>query len=312
MLILTASEGVQYMSDEKFMHHCKRRSFPGGFEWIDITAPDPERLQELAAEYQLDLFQIKDSLLPGHLPKIETGEQYTFIIMRAFTGNEKAPEGSINEISNKLAFFFNHTKLITIHRTPFPFLENLASDYATPVLLMLAMIRRLLQTFQAPLRSLQAQLDEAEEALFITKKGKLSPEELYYQKAKVRTLKRLIQLNQAVLNELEVSAAETSALQDARDRALALLVTCEELLDDQNSLMNTYLSLNASRTNEVMKLLTIFSAFFLPLTFIAGIYGMNFEVMPELRWPWGYYFALGLMLVVAVVVYVWFKRRRIL
>lgn len=300
------------MAGESLLHHCVRRFFPGGFEWIDITAPDPERLQELASEYHLDVFQIKDSLLPGHLPKIETNPQYTFLILRAFTGSPEDPDASLTEVSNKMAFFFNHQKLISIHRTPFAFLEQLPPGAASPTLLMMSIIRRLLQTYQAPLQTLQARLDEAEEALFLKKGGKLSLEDLYYQKAKVRTLKKILQLNQAVLNELQVAPEEASALQDARDRALALLVTCEELLDDQNSLMNTYLSLNASRTNEVMKLLTIFSAFFLPLTFIAGIYGMNFEVMPELRWPWGYYFALGLMLVVAGVVYVWFKKRDIL
>lgn len=300
------------MSEESHLHRCVRRAFPGGFEWIDITAPDPERLQELASEYQLDLFQIKDSLLPGHLPKIEINTQYTFLILRAFTGSPEDPEGSLTAVSNKMAFFFNHRKLISIHRTPFTFLEQLPPEPASPALLMLAIVRRLLQTFQAPLHALQARLDEAEETLFLKKHGKLSLEDLYYQKAKVRTLKKILQLNQAVLNELEVAPGEASALQDARDRALALLVMCEELLDDQNSLMNTYLSLSATHTNEVMKLLTIFSAFFLPLTFIAGIYGMNFEVMPELRWPWGYYFALSLMLLVALVVYVWFKRRKIL
>lgn len=176
---------------------------------------------------------------------------------------------------------------------------------------MLAIIRRLLQTYQAPLNALQTEVDKAEEALFLRNGGPLSLEHLYYQKARVRVLKKLLQLNQNVLADLQLHPEEASALQDARDRALALLVICEELLDDQNSLMNTYFSLSASRTNEAMKLLTIFSAFFLPLTFIARIYGMNFDIMPELRWPWGYYFALGLMLLVAGVVYVWFKRKKI-
>lgn len=61
-----------------------------------------------------------------------------------------------------------------------------------------------------------------------------------------------------------------------------------------------------------MKLLTIFSAFFLPLTFVAGIYGMNFENMPELKWRSGYFLTLGIMLFIALVIYFWFKRKRIL
>ena len=75
------------------------------------------------------------------------------------------------------------------------------------------------------------------------------------------------------------------------------------------NLLKIYLSLLAQRTNEVMRMLTIFSAFFLPLTFIAGIYGMNFKFMPELGWKAGYPAVLFLMVVVAGGIYVWFRRK---
>ena len=75
------------------------------------------------------------------------------------------------------------------------------------------------------------------------------------------------------------------------------------------NLLKIYLSLSAQRTNEVMRMLTIFSAFFLPLTFIAGIYGMNFKFMPELGWKAGYPAVLFLMVVVAGGIYVWFRRK---
>lgn len=73
--------------------------------------------------------------------------------------------------------------------------------------------------------------------------------------------------------------------------------------------MNLYLSLSAQRTNETMRVLTVFSAFLLPLTFIAGIYGMNFAFMPELSWKLGYPAVLASMLLVAGGIYVWFRRK---
>ncbi|MCS6982164.1 MAG: hypothetical protein N2110_02325 [Flavobacteriales bacterium] len=293
-------------------HLIKIFVLPAGFRWIDITDPDPNRLEELTQEFKLDSFQVKDSLLPGHLPKIETGGEYLFLILRAFTGQPGLRSNDVRALTNKMAFFMNGQCLITIHRTSFDFLENIPLQHSHPFLLMMAIVRRVLHTYEAPLGELEALLDKAEEQLFLRRLNTLSLEELYYQKSRSRVLRKLLQITQSVLQEIPSERRFATALQDARDRALSLVVGFDGILDDLNSLLNTYLSLNTQHTNEVIKLLTVFSAFFLPLTFIAGIYGMNFDVMPELRWPWGYYFALGLMALVALVVYVWFRRRRIL
>jgi magnesium transporter len=76
--------------------------------------------------------------------------------------------------------------------------------------------------------------------------------------------------------------------------------------------MTTYLSISDQKNNDVVKLLTIFSVFFLPLTFIVGVYGMNFEFMPELKWKFGYLFSFSLMALVVIVIYIWFKRKKII
>ena len=86
----------------------------------------------------------------------------------------------------------------------------------------------------------------------------------------------------------------------------------EESVENSNQLMNTFLSISDQKNNEVVRLLTIFSAFFLPLTFIAGIYGMNFKIMPELNWKYGYLFSIVLMLAIVIVIYSWFRRKKIL
>ncbi|MBK9212613.1 MAG: hypothetical protein IPO14_06595 [Saprospiraceae bacterium] len=114
------------------------------------------------------------------------------------------------------------------------------------------------------------------------------------------------------MHQLDVADQYKTALQDIKDSLLNLILNYEEIIENSNNLMNTYLNVNAQKSNDVMKLLTIFSAFFLPLTFVAGIYGMNFENMPELKWPLGYFFAIGLMAVIALVIYFWFKRKKIL
>ena len=112
---------------------------------------------------------------------------------------------------------------------------------------------------------------------------------MYFLKAQTRIIKKLLQIFQNVIQQIEVRDQSKTALQDIKDKLLSLILSYDEVLENANSLLNTYLSVNAKKSNDVMKLLTIFSAFFLPLTFVAGIYGMNFENMPELNWQYGYF-----------------------
>ena len=112
------------------------------------------------------------------------------------------------------------------------------------------------------------------------------------------------------INHVYMSPENSAALQDVKDQHLKMLTLYNQAVEDVNNLMNMYMSFAAQRTNEVMKILTIFSAFFLPLTFIVGIYGMNFEYMPELTKEWGYPTVLLVMVMVTVGIYAWFRRKK--
>ncbi len=97
---------------------------------------------------------------------------------------------------------------------------------------------------------------------------------------------------------------------DIRDLHVEVLTLFDQINDDVNNLLNTYLSLAAQKTNDVMKVLTIFSVFFMPLTFIVGVYGMNFRHMPELNERWAYPGVLGLMLLITVILFFWMKHKK--
>jgi magnesium transporter len=104
--------------------------------------------------------------------------------------------------------------------------------------------------------------------------------------------------------------AETRVfLRDAYDHAVQALELVESLRETATSVMEIYLSAQNQRLNEVMKVLTVISTLFIPLTFIASIYGMNFQSMPELHWRYGYAWALGLMALTAAGLVAYFKRR---
>ncbi|MBK8954055.1 MAG: hypothetical protein IPM34_00665 [Saprospiraceae bacterium] len=289
----------------------KEKTF-SSFKWIDFVNPGKPELKELASEFLLDINLVNDSLQHGHLPKLEKLEKYTFIILRSFTALAGDRITKHSEISNKIAFFLKEDLLITIHRKEFSFLSIEKPDYQHPQELFLDIAFEMVHSFDAPLKNQADRIDQFERTLFLKKSSQISLEDLYFQKIKARIGRKLLILTQNVLNQFDIKQSYQTRLQDIRDKLTHSILTYDEIMDDSLNLLNTYLSITTQRSNDVMKLLTVFSAFFLPLTFIVGVYGMNFDNMPELKWPKGYFLSLGLMATVVIVIYFWFKRRKIL
>ncbi len=97
---------------------------------------------------------------------------------------------------------------------------------------------------------------------------------------------------------------------DVHDHAVQVIDTIETYRDMLSGMLDIYLSTISNKMNEIMKVLTIIATIFMPLTFIAGVYGMNFKYMPELEWAWGYFVIWGVMLAIAVWMLVYFKRKK--
>jgi len=118
----------------------------------------------------------------------------------------------------------------------------------------------------------------------------------------------IFDLSSPIIDNLKGKIASTHFNQ-LKDEILGLQTNTRHVVDNVANLLNVYISLSSQRTNEVVRVLTVFSVFFMPLTFIVGIYGMNFDFMPELRWPFGYLYAMGLMVFVTFIIYLWFKKK---
>ncbi|MFN3996517.1 CorA family divalent cation transporter [Algoriphagus sp.] len=285
----------------------------GSFEWLDLEKPKKKELLELTEPYHIQNKLLEDSLQHGHLPKIEKQDGTTFVILRAYSVEPSYNHSEVSKLTNKIAFVVSKDRLITIHQKPFEFLKKLAEeDFINPESLMLRILQEMLLTFQAPLDWLSDKMDEFEKDIFLSRQVKLSVQSLYFQKAKARISKKILQLTQNVLNQIVVGETNYSDLQDLKETCINLILHYEEVIDGANSILNTHLNLTTQKNNEVMKLLTVFSAFFLPLTFIVGVYGMNFENMPELNWEYGYYLTWGFMIGISAIIFFWFKRRKIM
>lgn len=291
--------------------HHKEQVFKN-FTWIDILNPDKSQLNEIALQYGLDMLQIRDSIEVGHLPKIESYPDYTFLILRAFTGKISEGHTNIHKLTNKVAFFVSANRLITVRRVDFDFFHDITDDSQHVDSFMIYLIRCMLKSFDEPIEMLSKKVDLIEKTVFVRTNITVSLEDIYYHKAQTRLAKKNVQYSQQVINQLVVKDKFKPGLQDLKDRLLSMSHACDEVIDDTNNLMTTYLSLNAQKNNEVMKLLTVFSVFFLPLTFIVGVYGMNFENMPELKMKHAYFVVLGVMAAIVIWIYLWFKKRKIL
>jgi magnesium transporter len=119
-----------------------------------------------------------------------------------------------------------------------------------------------------------------------------------------------------VINGLEraesplIKQATGIFLRDVYDHTIQVIDTVETYRDMLSGMLDIYLSSVSNRMNQVMKVLTIIATIFIPLTFIAGVYGMNFKWMPELEWRWGYFLIVGIMLAIGILMVIYFRRKR--
>jgi len=286
-------------------------------EWIDVTAPTPDELGKLAATYGLHPMALQDCLDPEHLPKYEKLADATFVIVRAYDEEAPADAVTIQQMTRKVAVFSGPTYLLTIHRKAMPFFDGFVSscrarpaDAASHGNFVAELIGAVVATYEKPLEVAEGVLDDYEEALFDGGRAEAGLEEIHRVKRRVTLIKRMLWQTLGVVQRLHpASEGHSPIYQDLREALESMYAYADEIHDNVNNLLTIQLNIASHRTNEVMRVLTVFSAFFLPLTFIVGIYGMNFRRMPELEWQFGYPLTLGLMAMVCLAIFLWFRNR---
>ena len=285
-----------------------------GFVWIDVVNTTREELQQIAAEYALHPASVTDALQPDHLPKFEKIEEVAFIITRFWAPDDKESD-TIQELTNKIAIFYTRKLVITIHREPIVFMDKLKAELIdthkchSAFLLLNRLIRATLFSFDEPAHLLSKEIEFYETQVFLAAKTPHILKGMYHLRRKLDVTKRLLLLSKDILEHIDDPARPDPETRDTTDLFVRLATMYDTMFENSNQLLNIYFSLSSHRVNEVMRVLTIFSVFFLPLTFIAGIYGMNFDFMPELHWKMGYPGVMIFMGLVTVGIYVWFRRK---
>jgi magnesium transporter len=298
------------------------------FVWVDVVDPTEEELEQLAQRYGLEPTSVNDCLDPEHLPKFEQFERYAFAIIRAFDERSGRTCTTVQELTRKIAIFYGPGFLLTVHRREQAWLTALLDKVRNETKskaakqgrdglqasLLTQILNAALDSYLHPLEVVETQIDAFEESVFsATDRAKprftADLREIHVLKRQVTLIKRLLWRTVDVVQRMTpLSGQSVSLFRDVQENLESFHFYVDEMLDDANTLLTVQLSLASHRTGEVMRVLTVFSVFFLPLTFIVGVYGMNFDFMPELHARWGYPAVLAGMGLVTLAIYLWFRR----
>jgi magnesium transporter len=276
--------------------------------WVDIESPTADLLEEiLEKRFNFHELASEDSLSQTTLPKYDHFADYDFFIFRA---------------TYKLAAFLGRNFLFTIHVEKAASIDDtytrLPSDarllHNGPDFLLYTIVDQMVDAYFPILDRIEEGVDDLQEDIF-TDAQPSHLDELLKQKREINVLRRQSLPQRELLNQISRGDAQFVAkdtliyYRDVYDHMFRISETIDVERDMMAGTMEAYLSVVANRTNEIMKVLTVFSAIMLPLTLIAGIYGMNFANEPELRWHYGYFYALGLMGITAAIMLIWFRRK---
>ena len=250
--------------------------------------------------------------------KFEDYENYVVAIMKmiSYTTEVKSEQLSIVLLENTvLSFQEPHSgDAFDIIRTRLRQgkgrVRRLGADY-----LAYALMDAVVDCYFTAIEKIGDKIEEIEEEI-ISETDKKSLLELYHLKREMIYLRKQVwpmrdMINNMVRSETNlINPSSDIYLRDLSDHVTRIIDTVETYRDLLSGIMDIYLSTNANKMNEVMKVLTIMSSIFIPVTFIAGVYGMNFENMPELKTQNGYFITWGIMLSIIIGLMVYFKRKK--
>lgn len=287
------------------------------FVWLDIVSPQADELQEIARQYSLHEESMADCMQPSHLPKYERLKNYTFIIFRVYAFDNEKVSDTVQEMTNKIAIFVGGKFIITIHTREWKPINQISrdmlesNDFNVPADILNEILLAGLHTYDEPGNNLTKSIEYYEKHIFLKSHYKAPLiKGLYYVKRKTDVIKRILLLSYDIIDKIDKPEATNAYTRDIRDLFVKQRSLFESLAENTNQLLNMYFNVSAHRTNETIRVLTIFSVFFMPLTFIVGVYGMNFEYLPEFKWKFGYAYVILLMAGVTAGIYFWFKKRR--
>jgi len=290
--------------------------------WLDLFDPNEAEAAVLSEVFKFHPLSIEDALQEYGHPKIESFEDHFFCVFHGVDLATFRTDEVLNVATLELDVFFGDRYLVSHHATPMRSVELLHEAVCkeskrpwTAVRLLHNLLDELVDIYLPVMDKVGQHIEKLEDAVIHDPTPRVL-EQILAAKMGILKLRRITNHQRSILEtlargHLELMPVESIAFyRDVYDHFVHVADLAESYRDAVQGTMEAYLSVTSNRMNEVMKVLTMMSTVMLPLTFIAGVYGMNFDHMPELRWHFGYPLALGVMALTAVALFWYFKRKR--
>jgi magnesium transporter len=317
----------QYSQDklitEEVVATSKLRNYldPKTTTWFSaIGVHDSNVIQDIGAVFNIHPLVLEDIANTSQRPKLEEYEDYIYLVLNSVSLHPKTREVVVEQVS----IILGENYVITFQETEndvLNFLE-LRLDVASSRLrkssadyFVFAVADLIIDDYFHILENIGEKIEDIEEMLVDSVDDSVQ-KILYRLRRRLVYLKRPIWPTRDIMNQLQkiehklISEEIKIYFRDTHDHTIQIIETLESAEDMTSSLMDLYLTMASHRMNQIMKVLTIYAAIFIPLTFITGVYGMNFEHLPELTWQYGYAMFWGLIIVITASMVIYFKIKK--
>lgn len=289
--------------------------------WINIEGVhDSEIFSKIGSHFCVHSLILEDIMTTQQRPKMEDMGDYIYVVVRMMSY-----EGKKNEvISEQVSLIIGSNFVISFQESGGDVFDSIRDRIRTgkgrvrkmgPDYLAYSLLDSIVDNYFLILEKLGEKVEIVEEEL-VSDPGRKTLQEIHVLKREMIFLRKSVWPLREVVSGLEraesglIKESTGIFLRDVYDHTIQVIDTVETYRDMLSGMLDMYLSSVSNRMNEVMKVLTIIATIFIPLTFIAGVYGMNFKHMPELEWRWGYFAILGFMFSIGIFMLILFKRKK--
>jgi magnesium transporter len=292
-------------------------------KWIDHVAPTKKKLIEMAKVIGVPQGMILNCLNPDFLPHLDTYGGVYFLMLRVSELGAAKEADTIQELTTKIALFVKDDTIYSFHRLPLREIDAVAikmqekAELATRQYFFQSLLEQVVLSYDQPLLGLEQLADTFEENILKLAKSRNLLQDGFVLKRKASAYKKVIRFTSEVMTKtvgtLNLDNTQFGYIKEKFDR---YQFYSDEVFENSQSLLNLHIGIQSQktneasfRTNEIMRVLTVLTLFFLPLNFIAGVYGMNFEFMPLTKHPEGFWLSLGFMILICIGLLIYVVRK---